>query len=203
MTDDELFDRLRDADPARRDARSQAPAESWLNDLVEETMSSTPASDGRRRRWLPLAAAAAVVLIAAAAGGFALSRGGDDSGEPDVAAPKTVTKLALPGNDAMGMCMAVDADALRNVDQALSGTAIEVSDDKVVLDVDTWYKGGDTDLVELTPADPSMVALIGAIEFEQGAEYLVSAADGHVNSCGFSGPKEPTLQGYYDEAFSG
>ena len=188
---DEIYDRLRDADPARSDV----PADSWLEDLVEETMSTSTQSPGRKR-WVPLAAAAAVGVIAAGAAAFALVGGGDE--------PKrelTTTTLALPGDDSMQMCMAITAEALAGVDQALEGTATEVTDDKVVLTVDKWFKGGDSDLVELTPADPDLVALIGAIEFEEGGSYLVSAADGHVNSCGFSGPNEPTLAGYYAEAF--
>ena len=196
MNDDELFRRMKQADPARRDA----PAESWLDDLVEETM-STP-SEQTRRRWVPLAAAAAVVAIAAGGVAFAMNRGGDDAATPQ-AQPKTVTTLTLPGDDSVGMCLRISAEALRNVDQALEGTATEVTDDRVVLTVDKWYKGGDTDLVALTPADPDMVALIGAIEFKEGSKYLVTAADGAVNSCGFSGPYSADLAALYHEAFSG
>jgi hypothetical protein len=197
MNDDELLRRMQQADPARRDA----PAESWLDDLVEETM-RTP-SEKTSLRWVPLAAAAAVVAIVAGGVGFAVTRG-DDSPSPQ-AGPKTVTELTLPGDDGgiTGMCMRISAEALRNVDQALEGTATEVTDDRVVLTVDKWYKGGDTDLVALTPADPNMVALIGAIEFEQGSKYLVTAADGAVNSCGFSGPYSADLAALFDEAFSG
>jgi hypothetical protein len=194
MNDDEIYERLRHADPARRDA----PADSWLDDLVEETMSTNPESPGRKR-WVPLAAAAAVMAVAAGTAAFALL-GGDDDPAPRAL---TTTELALPGDASMGMCMVVTPEALSGVDQALEGTATEVTDDQVVLTVDRWFKGGDTDLVALTPADPNMVALIGAIEFEEGGRYLVAAADGQVNSCGFSGPYEPTLAGIYAEAFPG
>jgi hypothetical protein len=196
MNDDELFRRMHQADPARRDA----PAESWLDDLVEETM-STP-SERTRRRWVPVAAAAAVVAMAAGGVGFAMDRGGVDA--PAVQSqPKTVTQLRMPREKGIsGMCIRISAEALRNVDQALEGTATEVTDDRVVLTVDKWYKGGDTDLVALTPANPDMVALTGAIQFEQGQKYLVTAADGTVNSCGFSGPYSSELAALYVEAFS-
>jgi len=194
MNDDELQDRLRKADPARRDS----PADSWIDDMVEETMSTTPETPARKR-WVPLAAAAAVVLIAAGGVGFALSGGEDD----DAPAALTTTELTLPAPDSMAMCMQVLPEVLAQADQALAGTATEVTDGSVTITVDRWYKGGDTDLVTLTVADPDMVGLEGGIEFEQGQKYLVAAADGHVNSCGFTGLDEEPLHGIYEQAFSG
>jgi len=194
MSDDDLFDRMRNADPARTDA----PADSWLDDLVEETMSITPQST--RRRWLPAAAAAAVVAVVAGGIGFAMTRGDD---APTPTAQKTVTELRVQGEDATQMCMQVTPEALRNVDQAFEGTATEVTDDRIVLTVDRWFKGGSSDEVALTPADTGMVALIGSVEFEQGGRYLVTAADGLVNSCGFSGEWSPELAALFDQAFSG
>jgi len=194
MNDDELYDRLHGADPARRDN----PADSWLDDLVEETMSTNPESPGRKR-WVPLAAAAAVMAVAAGTAAFALL-GGDDDPAPRAL---TTTELSVAGEDSMQMCMPVEAETLRNADQALEGTATEVTDDRVVITVDKWFKGGDTDLVALTPADPNLVALVGAIEFEEGQKYLIAAGDGQVSSCGLSGPYEPTLAAFYAEAFPG
>ncbi len=204
MNDDELLARLREADPARRDA----PADSWIDNLVEDTMSTTPEQPAQpspaqppRRHWAAMVASAAAVAVVAAGVAFALNRG-DDAGTQQ--AQKTVTELSLPADDAVtGMCLQISAEALRNVDLALEGTVTEVTDDRVVLAVDRWFKGGDTDLVALVPADAGMVALIGAITFEQGARYLVSAADGVVNSCGFSGPYSAELAAVFDEAFPG
>lgn len=199
MNDDELFSRLRDADPARHDN----PADSWLDDLiddtVEATMSTTPENTPARKRWVPLAAAAAVALIAAGGAGFALA-GGDDEDAP---AAQTTTTLTIPAPDSMAMCMQVSADVLAGMDQALSGTATEVADGTVTIDVDTWFKGGDSDLVTLTAADPELVGLEGGIEFEEGRKYLVSATDGNVNSCGFTGLDEEPLSGIYQQAFPG
>jgi hypothetical protein len=48
-----------------------------------------------------------------------------------------------------------------------------------------------------------MVGIIGAIEFKQGERYLVSAAGGHVNSCGFTAAYSPDLATIFDKAFSG
>ncbi|HSV41125.1 MAG TPA: hypothetical protein VLI04_20355 [Nocardioidaceae bacterium] len=202
MNDDEhlgeaeqwLRDRLRNADPARRDT----PADSWLDDLVEETMSTNPESPGRKR-WVPLAAAAAVFAVAAGSAAFALL-GGDDEPAPRAL---TTTELTVAGDDITQMCMAVTADSIRAADQALEGTATEVTDGRVVITVDNWFKGGDTDLVALTPADPDLVALVGAIEFVEGEKYLIAAGDGQVSSCGLTGVYEPTLAALYAEAFPG
>jgi hypothetical protein len=193
MNDDELFARLQGADPARQDQ----PADSWLDDLVEETM-STP-EQTPRRRWTPLAAAAAVIAIAAGGVGVAMNRGDD---KPAPAAGRTVTELTLPG-PAMGKCAPVSAAMLRNVDQALEATATAVSDDSVLLSVDKWFKGGTSDEVRLVPASTDMVGIEGAIEFKQGERYLISAAGGHVDSCGFSAPYSSELEAMFTEAFSG
>lgn len=201
MNDDELAARLRAADPARDDV----PASSWLDDLVEDTMSApstapetTPA---RSRRWIPLAAAAAVLVVGAGAVGFALS--GGDEPPPPAAAPPTVTELTLPGDDALQSCVRVEAAFLRNMDLALDGTAVALEDGSVTLDVTRWYKGGDTDQVELIAPATGQLALIGAVEFEVGERYLITAGRGMVNSCGFSGPWSQELEDLFVEAFSG
>jgi hypothetical protein len=53
----------------------------------------------------------------------------------------------------------------------------------------------------LTNAGPDMVALLGATEFTVGQDYLVSASEGGVSVCGFTGPASPELQAAYDQAF--
>ena len=37
----------------------------------------------------------------------------------------------------------------------------------------------------------------------QGGTFLVTASDGVVNGCGFSGPSTPEMAGVLDEAFAG
>src|SRR5688572_4662615 len=127
MDDEELKRRLVRADPALGDH----PEPSWLDDLVEETM-STPV---KKTRWTPIAAAAAVVLIAGAVA-FALTRGDDEPKEAPVATP-SVVELSLP-EPAMASCMRLSPEVLAGMEQALSGTAATVTADEVVLDVDRW-----------------------------------------------------------------
>ena len=65
-----------------------------------------------------------------------------------------------------------------------------VEGDTVHLDVDHWFKGGDAGQVVLN-APQGMEALIASIPFEVGRQYLITAYDGNVNYCGFSGPSTP------------
>ena len=197
MTDDELRAALAATDPA---PRSVPPLS---RELLERTMTSDLTSDtttdpttthdtrARRRTWLPAAAAAAVV--AAAAGAYALTSGGE----------QTELRLALPGGDGAPTmsCIPVEARFLADMPVALAGTVTEVSGDEVRLDVTRWYQGGDADAVVLTNLSQDMQALLGAPDFRTGQDYLVSATDGTVNACGYSGPASADLQKVYDEAF--
>jgi hypothetical protein len=45
------------------------------------------------------------------------------------------------------------------------------------------------------------VALEGGVEFADGQTYLVTATDGTVNGCGYSGLATPELQSAFDSAF--
>lgn len=196
MNDDELAARLRAADPATHDA---APS-SWLDDLVEDTMSTPDTTPGTTRRWLPLAAAAAVLVLGAGAAGFALNSG-DDSADPPVAAP-TVTDLTLPASDINQSCARVEVAFLQGADLAFDGTAVEVGDGVVTLDVSRWFKGEETDQVRLQAPEPGQLALIDAVEFVQGERYLVTASRGMVSSCGFSAAYSPELEDLFEQAFT-
>ena len=50
-------------------------------------------------------------------------------------------------------------------------------------------------------APEGLEALIGGVTFEPGQQYLITATDGVVNYCGFSGPATPELQALFDQAF--
>jgi len=70
----------------------------------------------------------------------------------------------------------------------------------VTLTVEEWYTGGDAGTVVLH-AQSGMEALIDGFTFAEGEAYLVSAAEGTVSFCGFSGPATDELRAVYDEAF--
>ena len=134
--------------------------------------------------FVPVAALAVVLS--------ACSSGGDTESEP--------LELAAGGGDSMASCMAFDPAILAEVPLAFEGTATAVDGDEVTLDVDRWFKGGESDEVVLV-APQGLEALIGGIPFEVGGQYLISATDGQVNYCGFSGEATSDLQAGFESAF--
>lgn len=199
MTED-LEARLRAADPARAVVDSSVDRdllEALMHDTATSTESRTDSLPApHRRRWLPALAAAALVAAVGVGGYAALSP--DEA--PPAAAP-TVTELALPGSDTMASCVMYDVEFLRPMPVAFSGTAVEVGDGSVLLDVDRWYRGGDSDQVRLVAPGQEMVALLGSVTFEEGGRYLVTATDGVVNSCGFSAEWSPQMAEDFEQAF--
>jgi negative regulator of sigma E activity len=208
MTDDltdAVRDRLRSLDPARGSAEL---APSQIQQLKEHAMNAQPvpaSSTSLLRRRLPiLAAAAALVAVAGVAGAQLVQ---DDDPAPD-AAPDPVVNLDLtvPGGDAVASCIAFDEAVLAQMSPALKATATEVAGDTVTLRVDEWYAGaeeaGNADQVTLTSTSGT-VALDGAVTFAEGRTYLITAAEGVVNSCGFSGEATPELEAAFERAFGG
>lgn len=211
--DDDLRDRLRAADPAA----SLRPAEpAGLARLLEDTMShdtetlvpETRQTGTRGRSPLTWVVAAAAAVVIAGVGVFALT-GNDDESAPPVAgggapAPEqTVTRLGAAAGAGEARCMAPTAEVLATKELAFAGTVDTIEGGTVTLTPTTFYAGDETDLVEVAAPAEEMQALIGAVDFQVGQSYLVSAADGDVTVCGFSGPATPELQRLYDEAFAG
>lgn len=213
MTDDELQQWLQTRDPAS----SLPPADpTWVARLLEDTMSAdlethhteTRESGTRNRSPLTWLVAAAAVLVAGL-GVFWLVTDDPEypnvpaaGDRPSVSSPPTVTELAAaPPTSAK--CMVPNAEILSQAGIAFSGTVQEVGDDVVVLAPDRFYTGEPTALVEVR-SDPAMLqALIGAVDFKEGQRYLVSATDGRVTVCGFSGPYAEDLAALYTAAFPG
>jgi hypothetical protein len=200
---DDLRVRLARLDPA---PPSLDPVESpRAQELLERTMSTpviTPSpeqtSGAPRRRIALLAAAAAVVAVAGVAAGLSL-RSDDHPRKPG-----TTLTLKLPGGGVASSCMRFDVAILKDMSPAFAGTATDVSDTSVTISVDHWYTGGSADTVTLTrPAPGSGPSMEGGIDFQQGQRYLVTAAQGNVNGCGYSGPATAELEQAYAEAFGG
>jgi len=98
------------------------------------------------------------------------------------------------------MCLAFDPAILADMPVAFEGTATAVDGDRVTLEVDHWFTGGDADEVVLN-APQGLEALIGGVAFEVDQQYLISATDGNVNYCGFSGPATAELRAGFEAAF--
>lgn len=134
---------------------------------------------------------------------FALALSACASAESDptpTPTPPPPLELSAGGGDAMAMCMAFDPAFLAEMTLAFEGTATAVEGERVTLEVDRWFKGGDAAEVALV-APAGLEALIGGINFEEGKQYLVSATDGTVNYCGFSGEATPELRAGFEAAF--
>jgi hypothetical protein len=171
--------------------------------VINDTTTYSPRDDAmtnirrnRRRPWMLGIAAAAVAAIAGA--GIIVNLGGNDAAEVD-SAP---LELSVHGGDALTSCMMFDVSILADMSPAFAATATGVDDAMVTLTVDRWYTGGDADTVVLHSPDTSP-GLIAGFEFAVGKQYLITAAEGNVNFCGYSGLATPELTAAFDAAFPG
>ncbi len=146
---------------------------------------SIPMQPIKKFAFAPLAALS-LVLMACSAG----------------AESEPALELSAGGGEGMMSCLAFDPAILADMPVAFEGTATAVDGDRVTLEVDRWFTGGDADEVVLT-APQGLEALIGGIPFEVGGEYLISATDGQVNYCGFSGEATEDLRAGFEAAFPG
>jgi hypothetical protein len=208
MTDEhnEAELRLRAADPAgpsRPLPPSRVPRAELLETIMSTTTTESPAPPAAPSRTKWLLAAAAVVVAAASATTIALatsSGGGGGSHRPVASVAHLKMPSSRPGHPGT-TCIQLTVDLLRDKQLAFSGTATDVSDSSVTLNVDHWYKGGTADQVELTNLGGVGPTTEGAVTFTAGQRYLVSASDGTVGICGYSGEYTPALAQLYDEAF--
>lgn len=196
---DDLRARLRALDPAASLDPKSRPARELM-----ETVMSTPlldqapaAESPRPRRTAWLAAAAAAVVVAG--GAVALTSGDDAKPKSD---PKSTLSLSLPRSDVMTSCVPFDVKFLKDMSPAFAGTVTEVTPTQVTIAVDRWYAGGNADVVTLAQPDGNSSAALDGTEYQKGKRYLVTAANGTVNGCGYSGPATPELEKSFDEAFS-
>lgn len=207
--DDALRARLARLDPAGPGITVEPLDGPRAANELERLMQIDPRSDAaapaRRRPWLIGAAAAAVTAVAL--GAAFLLGGGDDGARPPTVPAKAKTTLALTAPAAAGgltmqSCLPFDVAILRDMPVAFGGTVTSVQPGRVTLKVDRWYKGGTADEVTVSTPDAAAVS-IGGVDFAQGQRYLVTATEGTVNSCGFSGPATPGLTKSFEQAFGG
>jgi hypothetical protein len=190
-------DRLRRLDPAPADLD---PVESpRARELLERVMSDTDLSTPSTSRTKRALAVAAGVAALAAAGGLALAaRDGGAASERT-----TRTALSLQAGDAMASCIPFDVKFLKDMTPAFAGTVTSVDGDTVVLDVTKVYAGQVGDEVVLTQPGGSSSAALDGVAFEEGKDYLVTAAQGVVNGCGYSGAATAELRASFEQAFPG
>lgn len=110
-------------------------------------------------------------------------------------------ELSLPPADRVTSCVGYSVDILADMSPAFSGTAVEVDEDSVLLEVDEWYRGGEEDTVELVTADGDSTSLTDVVKFTEGERYLVTASRGTVNACGFTDKWSPEMAADFERAF--
>jgi hypothetical protein len=140
---------------------------------------------------------AALALSAAACGSSASSPGAAPAPNPSDGPP---LELSLGDGDSLASCIQFDVAVLADMSPAFAGTVSSVDGDTVTLDVHHWYAGGDAATVTLR-APAGLQALIDGFDFQAGEKYLITAADGNVNYCGYSGLATPELTAAYTDAF--
>ena len=190
MTDDDLRNRLAASNPTPPSEPVDPITSGRARALMENIMTSTtskPRVEPRRYRLVGAVAAALVVVI----GGAALL-GPGTAGEPLV--------LASPGGDITSMCMPFEVGTLGGMTPAFGGTVVELTDSVATIEVDRWFTGGDAEIVEIQYT-PGFEALIGTPTLEVGQRYLITAADGVVNGCGYSGLATPEYEAAFEQAF--
>jgi hypothetical protein len=211
LTDEQLRDLLRARDPA---ASLPPVAPDAVGRLLEDAMShgietpthdlSDPKADPRRRTPLTWLVAAAAVLVIAGVGAFSIL-GGEEEQQPTAGTPEqtvpSVLELTAPAG-AQGRCAMVTTEILSRQDIAFEGTVTAVDGTRVALQVEHWYRGGDTEVVVVEAPRAALHALIQAVTFEEGGRYLVSATDGAVSVCGFSAEYSDDLAALYAQAFA-
>lgn len=197
--DDDLRARLRRLDPAGGLPVDPASSPRAASSMERAMQTLEPPATSRRapRRTRLLAGAAVLGAAAAVTAGVLLTLPGDAGGGD----PLATTTLELPASDVAPSCAGFEVATLANMSPAFAGTAVEVGEDSVVLDVERWYTGGDADRVVLEVPGRASTATLG-FEFRQGERYLVTAANGTVNACGYSGPATPELEQAFEEAFA-
>ncbi len=200
---DQLRERLARLDPMSPEVPTESVTSQSSRQLLADIMSTPPVeqpsteSTPQKSRWLLGIAAAAAVVVAV---GGAIALTGGDGETPVAAGPPIVLNAGV--DDPMAMCIVFSVEELAKAPLAFEGTVTSVDGETVTLDVDTWYRGGDAAEVEIH-APAGMEALIGGIPFETGTQYLVTAYDGNVNYCGFTGESTPELRAAFEEAFAG
>jgi hypothetical protein len=170
-----------------------------MADLMEGTMMSTEKVP-RRRRWALTAAVASVAVVGV--GGYASLAHGRDNVQPPTSAATQPMRLAVasPGTST-GSCIQFSVDILADMPVAFSGTVVDVGEGTVLLDVDHWYRGGDSKQAKLISPDSARVSLDGGVTFGESQRYLVTAAHGVVNACGYTTEWSPGTAAAFHEAF--
>ncbi|GGN97597.1 hypothetical protein GCM10010112_90100 [Actinoplanes lobatus] len=194
MTDDDLRERLRRADPA---ARLEPASPALVEHLVEEAMSRTHV-----RRWT-LPVAAALVLLAGGTAWATLRPGPAPEPVPfPIVAAAPVPSVQVPAGGQAKCAEAKPESLAERATIAFAGRVDEVDDSTALMEVTRNYRGADVPRIAVNQPGGNPELLLGSGDFEVGKEYLVSAVGADVMICGYSGEAgTPGLRELYEAAF--
>jgi hypothetical protein len=131
------------------------------------------------------------------------SSASSDSGTSDESASSGSGTRALTADGSLaGKCAMPSAETLATFDTAFAGTVTSIDGGTATLEVDQWYAGEEASTVTVDAPGDDLQDLLMAVDFQEGASYLVSADGDRVSLCGFSGEQSPELEALYAEAFS-
>lgn len=203
--DDQLRARLARLDPMPRSTPVDPSTSPRAGERLERLMLTAEPTvpNGRRtpsaQYWRRPVVLAAAGVAAATIGIGALGVINGSTTNPPPVAAQTVLSLKAQDGTTMSSCLPFTLDILRGFPVAFAGTVSAVDGNTVVLDVDRWYRGGTADQVAVT--NNAGVVSIGGVEFVKGKRYLVTATDGTVTGCGYSGEANPDLEKLFGQAF--
>jgi hypothetical protein len=209
IDDDELRARLSQIDPLPASVPVDPFTSLVAQDLLERIMateinSKSPKNTDKfwRKPGVLTGLAAAVITLAIVA--ISVTSGGPAT--PTKAKTTVALKVAGGGTStSSASCIQFSVPFLREMSTAFGGTVTKIDQGTVTLTVDHWFKGGTAEVVTLTtlPGDANAAVSIDGVDFVQGKRYLVTATNGTVNSCGFTGEATPVLEKAFAEAFPG
>lgn len=189
VTGSDPVDQLRAANPTRADEvpdASFARVSARIQEHIMSEVQNNPSS-ARSRRPFALIGGFALVGALALAIGFGSGFGPQQPGPiAAVPTPTTDTPTDDPGaGGGMASCIMYDPALLPTFDVVFDGTVSGLDGDQVTFEVGTGWKGADGSVTLTVPG--TSVALTGPMpDFEVGGRYLVTAAGGNVNGCGYT-----------------
>ncbi len=208
MMDEQLRKLLEQIDPMPVDefvdsARYQTLLEDIMNtpldtNPVTSPHQSQPARTSQGFKRLPIAIGGIAAALAVVIGTVAVTRSSDD--------PETRQSLSIAdAGTTMSSCLPFDVSILAGMPVAFAGTVTQITDSGVTVDVDRWFTSAtsETALVDIALPAASTSASLDGVDFIEGERYLLTATNGTINGCGFSGPATPELEGAFTSAFGG
>jgi hypothetical protein len=108
------------------------------------------------------------------------------------------------GGGGAASCIRFDLEILGQMEVAFDGTVTAIDGESVTFAVGQWFRGSG-DSVTLTANSLGGVpsSLEGGVDFQVGGRYLVTAAAGVVNGCGYSQAYEASAAADWASAFGG